>query len=890
MDNSIVPQLDRETLTVAFSRSVTHRLLISALISAFVLVWVTGTAAPVSASGLGQTTRFSELYQKSQQNGKLRLIVTLNTGFQPEGNLSASARASQRATIKQAQTRFLNTLTTVSYDLIASYDLMPIVALMGDSSVIALLAANPDVQYLQEDIPEPPSDTSTATVIGLTAAHSSGYDGTGWTVVILDTGVQSDHPYFTGRIVDGACFSTTSGTTSTTVCPNGQSTSSGVPGMTGVSAGTNCPTTTYGCDHGTHVAGIAAGKNYTGGPGYEGVAKGANIIAVQVFSQFTGTTCTNAGVTSPCAFTYTTDQLAALQYVYSTWSVSYSIASINMSLGGGQNTVACDSDSRKTTIDNLRSINIATVIASGNSGYTAAIAAPACISTAVSVGSTTDADAVASYSNRASFMSLYAPGSSVDSAVPSSTYASKNGTSMAAPHVAGAWAVLKQKKPTGTVAEILTLIQNNGVSITDSGFTIKRLKLDTALNAIPTSTPTASRTNTLTPTRTNTNTPTRTNTSTPSQTYTPSRTNTLTPSRTHTATVTQTHTPSRTFITPSTNTVTPSSTHTPSQTFTPSSTHTATVTQTYTATNTFTPTLTFTPSRTNTATATNTVTPSRTNTATPTASPTLTPVPPRPDTIGVFKDGQWSLRNTNNAGSPDITALFGIAGDLPVVGDWNNDGVDTIGLYRNGLFFLSDSNTSPNVDYNPAFGMVGDLPLAGKWDNLTAGSGIGVYRPSNGVAYLRRSPTAGFEHYYMFAGDPGDQVIVGDWDGNGYDGIGVYRINNQKWYLTNTIATGLAYSDIDFVYGIDTHRPIIGDWDGDLVTTVGYFTASGVFALHSTNATVGSDNVFAFGPTDAYPVSGKWVAAAQPAAFTVIGGANGSRPPVTNGSDDGRTD
>jgi predicted outer membrane repeat protein len=269
--------------------------------------------------------------------------------------------------------------------------------------------------------------------------------------------------------------------------------------------------------------------------------------------------------------------------------------------------------------------------------------------------------------------------------------------------------------------------------------------------------------------------------------------------------------------------------------------------------------------------------------ASATATPTMTPPPPIPDTIGTFKDGAWSLRNSNSAGSPDITAIFGITGDLPVVGDWNNDGVDTIGLYRAGLFFLSDSNLSPAVNYNFAFGAPGDRPLAGRWDMLTTGSGIGVYRPSNGVVYLRRNPTAGFDNYYLIFGDPGDQPVAGDWDGNGYDGIGLYRTSNQKWYLVNNPANGVVYSDIDFTLGIDVHMPIAGDWDADSISTVGYFTASGVFSLHSTNATAGTDNVFPFGPMSALPVTGKWGSLLMGKPGAVIQPVH--QHPVSGGSD-----
>jgi hypothetical protein len=95
--------------------------------------------------------------------------------------------------------------------------------------------------------------------------------------------------------------------------------------------------------------------------------------------------------------------------------------------------------------------------------------APGCISTAVSVGSTEDlTDAISSFSNTAPFLSLLAPGSVITSSVPGAGFGSMRGTSMATPHVAGAWAVLRSRKPAATVSQVLGALQNSGVSIRDT--------------------------------------------------------------------------------------------------------------------------------------------------------------------------------------------------------------------------------------------------------------------------------------------------------------------------------------------------------------------------------------------------------------------------------------
>ncbi len=470
-------------------------LVVSTLIALFATSTVPTSATPSLDPQLDRQTRLDALMQKADV-GTVRLLVTLDAAFQPEGNIPATSARSQRNAISATANRVLNGIANLNYKLIATYETIPVIALEADKATLIQLANLPEVKYVQEDVPERTSDVSSGNLVGLPAAIAAGWTGAGWTVAILDTGVQKTHPFLSGKVVAEACFSTSSGSTSTTVCPNGGSTSGSTPGMSGSGAGVNC--TVSGCEHGTHVAGIAAGKNFSGGPGYDGMARDANIIAIQVFSRFNSST--DCGGTAPCVLAYNSDVLAALNYVYSTLRLSYNISSVNMSLGGGGYTSACDTDARKPAVDNLRSANIATVIAAGNDGFTNKISAPGCISTAISVGATTDSDTVASYSNRASFMSLYAPGSAIDSSIPTNTYANFNGTSMATPHVTGAWAAIKQKNPTWTVSQVLTQIQSTGVSITNSGFTKVRLKLDAALGGGgATSTPTPSPTPTLTP-------------------------------------------------------------------------------------------------------------------------------------------------------------------------------------------------------------------------------------------------------------------------------------------------------------------------------------------------------------------------------------------------------
>jgi hypothetical protein len=383
-----------------------------------------------------------------------------------------------------------------------------------------------------------------------------------------------------------------------------------------------------------------------------------------------------------------------------------------------------------------------------------------------------------------------------------------------------------------------------------------------------TETPTSTFTTTFTPTATATFTETPTSTFT--TTFTPTATATFTETPTSTFTVTFTPTATATFTETPTSTFTAIFTPTATATFTetPTSTFTATFTPTFTPTFTQTPTSTATLTLTNTPTSTlsPTFTPTFTPTLTLTPSQTLTPVPPSPDKIGVFKDGVWSLRFNNSAGAADITTAFGVGSDLPVVGDWNADGVDTLGLLRpaDGRFLLSNSNIVGIVNYNFIFGNPNDTPMAGRWDNLIVGDGVGVFRPSNGIIYLTRNLITGFSDYYLVMGNPGDIGFAGDWNSDGFDSIGVYRPNNSTWYLSNVNGNGITYSDIDFVWDVVSAKPFAGNWLGT-GSKPGQLSNAGVFTLHSTLATIGTDNIFAFGPANGSPVAGRWVSGNPPA-------------------------
>jgi len=404
------------------------------------------------------------LSEQAALNGQVRVLVGLNVASQPEGLLHAREVLAQRANTQAAQAAIDRLLAGTQTEVFARFGNIPFVGLATDANGMARLRASGLVRVIEEDRLARRSLLESAPLVNAPAAWAASDTGAGWAVAVLDTGVDKVHPFLTGKVVSEACYSTNNNRTAYSVCPGGV-TASTAPG-----SGVNCSVSQYGggCQHGTHVAGIVAGANGPGGAA--GVAKGASLIAVQVFSYFPS---------YQDVLSYTSDQIKGLERVYALRD-TYAIAAVNMSLGGGQYTSTCDSSNTaiKAAIDNLRSVGIATVIASGNNGYLNAISAPACVSSAISVGATCDAsdtgycatgvNGVAGYSNIASFMSLLAPGSYINSSVPGGTYANWSGTSMATPHVAGAWAVLKQAAPSLSVSSALNHLRSTGLLVNDT--------------------------------------------------------------------------------------------------------------------------------------------------------------------------------------------------------------------------------------------------------------------------------------------------------------------------------------------------------------------------------------------------------------------------------------
>ena len=278
-------------------------------------------------------------------------------------------------------------------------------------------------------------------------------------VAILDTGIDVDHPDL--NVVGGAnCLQTRK--------RRGR--------------------TTYYCDanvsadddqyHGTHVAGTVAALD--NGIGVVGVAPGARLWAVKVL---------DSGGSG-----YTSGIIAGIDWVVAQGNIEV----MNLSLGGSG-----VSSAYQTAIDNAVASGVAVVVAAGNSAADSSNYSPAYVPSAITVSALADFDGLeggfgtscyasdtevddtlADFSNFGSPVDIAAPGYCVYSTIPTEYnvaepgYYALDGTSMAAPHVAGAAAVLASNgMSAGDIVAYLTSTGNYNY-IDDSGDDIKEPLLD----------------------------------------------------------------------------------------------------------------------------------------------------------------------------------------------------------------------------------------------------------------------------------------------------------------------------------------------------------------------------------------------------------------------------
>ena len=186
----------------------------------------------------------------------------------------------------------------------------------------------------------------------------------------------------------------------------------------------------------------------------------------------------------------------------------------------------------------------------------------------------------------------------------------------------------------------------------------------------------------------------------------------------------------------------------------------------------------------------------------------------------------------------------------------NRYDADTTGVFRpsNGLLYLKNTNTTGIADVAINYGLGGDYPVVGDWDG-NGTTTIGVYR--NGKFYLRNENTVGFATIVFPFGQAGDQPVAGDWNGDGVDTIGVFRPTNAQFMLRDSNSEGPV--EMSFTLGNPGDVGIAGDWNGDGLDTTGVFRPSnGIIFLKNFNTTGIADVALNYGLPGDKPVMGDW--------------------------------
>ncbi len=349
--------------------------------------------------------------QNIQGQTKLGIAQTGETVSQTAERLINEAKQNQL--FIQNKSSVQANVVSNKLDKVYEYALKGFAAKLTPEAVL-LLSNKPEVDYIVPDqvtelhavqTPTPSWGLDRIDQRDLPLSQSYEYFTDGSTVhaYVIDTGIRASHNEFSGRVGNGY----------------------------DAIDNDNTPVDCNG--HGTHVAGTVAGTNY-------GVAKNAIIHPVRVFG------CGGNGSFS--------DTIEGINWILSNLQLP---AVANMSLGGSAYAPV------DTAVNNLINAGVTTVISAGNdNGANACTKSPARVTNAITIASSTMSDQRSNFSNIGACVDIFAPGSSITSAWWTSNTATNtiSGTSMSAPHVAGAVALYLEENPGASTAQVASAITN----------------------------------------------------------------------------------------------------------------------------------------------------------------------------------------------------------------------------------------------------------------------------------------------------------------------------------------------------------------------------------------------------------------------------------------------
>ena len=269
----------------------------------------------------------AEITAVAQQNGHVRVIVMFDSPIpanqlKPDATSVANARAQVAAAQDGIIASHFGSATSPSQGQgfargLTRFPITPGFVVNVTLTELQALAADGRVIRINYDRAVPPSLIESVPLIGMTTAYTLNATGAGQAVAVLDTGVKSNHEFLNGKVAAEACFSNAGGGGGqVTLCPGGGSSQTGAGAANADTAACISGSENL-CDHGTHVAGIAAGlnTNQQGGEPPNGVAKNGKIFALQIFTRFNSAASCSPSP-APCVLSFISDQVLGLDHVF----------------------------------------------------------------------------------------------------------------------------------------------------------------------------------------------------------------------------------------------------------------------------------------------------------------------------------------------------------------------------------------------------------------------------------------------------------------------------------------------------------------------------------------------------------------------------------------------
>ena len=410
--------------------------------------------------------------------------VRFSVMIEPDAAALSPTAASKRETIRVRQQEVLDRLPAGRLDELRRYENLSAFAGRGGAAAISALAAHPWVTSIYADRKAMASLAQGVPLTGADQAAAVGVSGSGVSVAVIDSGIDTDHPDLLDDIVEQRCWCVGSPSPVSGCCPNGGESMSGAGAAEDDSG------------HGTNVSGIVTSGGVVAA---SGVAPDAGIVAIKTLDGSGGGSFSDVD--------------AALDWLITNYA-TYGVRVVNLSLSDGTehaNPLAfpCTGSVTTNAVDALEALGVAVVVASGNDAYDAGIAFPSCIPSAISVGgvydanigsiswcspstcvpalctdSTTAADQFVCHTNSSGDLDVLAPDWRTHTSAMGGGATNFGGTSASAPYVSGLAALLIQQDPSRTPSDLLSLMISDAPLVVnpDNGLSFPRADVSTAFS------------------------------------------------------------------------------------------------------------------------------------------------------------------------------------------------------------------------------------------------------------------------------------------------------------------------------------------------------------------------------------------------------------------------